>query len=637
VANDTGAQAPSSAGEHGLADREQRPRGRGPLRVKPRGRQDAGASPNVSGERDGHDALNGAPELARCLFDQALIGMMIIDLDGRYELVNDAFCAFVGYTHEQLIGLSPEGITHPDDVDADAAALRALAGGATASHTREKRFLHGSGHVVWARITVTLIRGGDGRALHYVAQVQDITERRSYERRLQHMADHDVLTGLRNRRSLERELHSHATRARRYRATGAVLMLDLDHFKYFNDSQGHSAGDDLIIRVAQALRSRLRDSDVIARLGGDEFAVLLPFGDEQETQIVAEALLQIVRDEGLPTRDEAVPALIGAGNRVSASIGIARFDDREGLTAAEMMVNADLAMYDAKEAGGDRWARYDPERHARSKTESPVKWADEIDHAIAHDGFELLAQPIIALAGNGPARYELLLRMRDRHGGVVQPGEFLHTAERLGLNGDIDRWVTGRAIDMLAEQRALGRDLRFEINICGRTIGDEALLELIERRLCETGVPPDRLVFEVAETAAVAHVARAAAFAQRLSELGCKFALDDFGAGLGSFYYLKHLPFDYLKIDGEFVTHCAHSETDRTLISAVVQIAQDMGKQTIGEFAADEETVDALTRLGVDYCQGFHLGRPAPLAEHLAARDALPTASHAGRPLVKCE
>jgi EAL domain-containing protein (putative c-di-GMP-specific phosphodiesterase class I) len=171
---------------------------------------------------------------------------------------------------------------------------------------------------------------------------------------------------------------------------------------------------------------------------------------------------------------------------------------------------------------------------------------------------------------------------------------------------------------MLAEQRAAGRDLRLEVNLSGHTLGDEALLELIERRLDETAVPPDRLIFEVTETAAVTHIGRAAAFAERLSDLGCKFALDDFGAGFGSFYYLKHLPFDYLKIDGEFVRNCASHETDRILISAVVQIARDMGKQTVAEFVIDQETADVVTRLGVDFGQGFHLGRPAPIAEHLA-------------------
>ncbi len=567
----------------------------------------------LGGARDSLYATHG---LARCLFEQTPVATSVLGLDGSYERVNDAFCEMVGYARGQLEGHPRAAITHRDDVAADTDALRRLIAGQGTSDAYEKRYQHASGHLVWARVNITLVHDETGRPVRLIAYEQDISERRNFERRLAHAADHDPLTGLSNRRSLERELRSHTARVLRYGATGAVLMLDLDHFKYLNDTQGHAAGDELIVRIAQALRERLRASDVLARLGGDEFAVLLPGGEEPETQAVAESLLEVVRAQVLPDPEQAA-ALIAAGRRVTVSIGIARFENGENLTAEEMMAHADLAMYDAKAAGGDRSARYRTEQHARPKTESHIKWAEEIEHALAHDGFELLAQPIVALHGDRPARYELLLRMHDRHGEVVQPGSFLYIAERLGQIGAIDRWVTERAIDMLAEQRAFGRDLRFEINLSAHTIRDEQLLELIETRLAATGVPPDRLIFELTETAAVAHVVRATAFANRLSQLGCGFALDDFGAGFGSFYYLKHLPFDYLKIDGEFVTNCTHNETDRTLIAAVVQIARGMRKQTIAEFANDPETLEVLTRLGVDYGQGFYLGRPAPLPEHL--------------------
>ncbi len=567
----------------------------------------------MTDERVARTALRAAEERFRCSFDEALVGMLIIDLNGCYERVNDAFCAIVGYTKEHLVGLARASITHPDDIAADQRAVRTLLSGAAISHMREKRYLHAAGHTVWSTLNLTLIRDAAGRPLHFIAQVQDITERRTYQRQLEHMADHDPLTGLLNRRSFERELNSHAARSARYGATGAVLMLDLDNFKYFNDTQGHNAGDKLIVRIAHGLKSRLRDSDVLARLGGDEFAVLLPGETEEETETVADALLQLVRDESMPL-------LVGERKRVTASIGIARFDDRERLTAEEMMVNADLAMYDAKEDGRDRWVPYRNDQHDRPKIESRMKWVEQIDDAMDHDGFELLAQPIVSLATSGPEQYELLLRMRGPHGELIAPGAFLHVAERLGLIREIDYWVTHRAIDLLAEQRAAGRDLHLEVNLSGYTIGDEALLELIERRLRDTGVPPDRLIFEITETAAVSNIARAIAFADHLSKLGCRFALDDFGAGFGSFYYLKHLPFDYLKIDGEFVRDCVENKTDQILISAVVQIARSMGKRTIAEFVTNQETVDVLTALGVDYGQGFHLGRPAPLLEHINAR-----------------
>jgi EAL domain-containing protein (putative c-di-GMP-specific phosphodiesterase class I) len=318
-------------------------------------------------------------------------------------------------------------------------------------------------------------------------------------------------------------------------------------------------------------------------------------------------------------REKAPAIALGTLKRVTASIGIATFTTGDELTADEMMVNADLAMYDAKD-GRDRIAHYRTEQHSRPRIESQMKWATEITRALTEDRFELFAQTIEPLSVHGPNQHELLLRMRDLHDDLIPPRAFLYVAERLGLIQDIDRWVTARAIDALAEHRAAGHDLRLEVNLSGHTIGDEKLLELIERRLDETGVPPDRLVFEITETAAIANIARAATFVDRLSQLGCQFALDDFGAGFGSFYYLKHLSFDYLKIDGEFVRHCAENETDRTLISAVVHIARGMGKLTIAEFVEDQETLEVLTRLGVDYAQGYHLSRPEPLQNHLLAQ-----------------
>ena len=555
-------------------------------------------------------ALQVTEDRFRCSFDEAQIGMQIIGLDGRYERVNDAFCRIVGYRHDQLAGLSESSLTHPDDVAAGEREMHLLLEGSATPHKRELRYLHLSGQAVWAAVYTTLIRDPEGLPLHFIAQVQDVTERRKYERQLKHMADHDPLTGLLNRRSFMRELDGHVGRVARYGVTGAVLMIDLDNFKHFNDSQGHGSGDQLIVRIAQALKSRLRASDVIARLGGDEFAVLLPNVDGQAPRIAAEALLQAVRDQADPS--------ISRQRRVTASIGIAHFADGEHLSGQEIVVNADLAMYDAKEAGRDQCARYSSRGHNRPKIERRMKWAKRISEAVAHDSFELLAQPIVPLQAYEAPQYELLLRMRDDCGGLIPAASFLHVAERTGLIGEIDHWVTRRAIDMLAEQRAAGRDLRFSVNLSGISVGDDALVALIDERLHATGVPPDRLIFEVTETAAAAHMAPVVKFAERLSELGCAFALNDVGGGFGSFYYLKHLPFEYLKIDGEFVEHWVENETDRILIAAVVQIARGMGKQTIAEFVQNQETTEVLARLGVDYSQGFYHGRPAPLAQHLA-------------------
>ncbi len=468
------------------------------------------------------------------------------------------------------------------------------------------------GSQFWANVVITALRDADGTLRGFGKITRDLTERRRHERQLEHLADHDPLTGILNRRSFARELESHVAHVARYGAAGALLMIDLDNFKHFNDTQSHAAGDQLIVRVARHLQSRLRSTDVLARLGGDEFAILLPGGDEAATATVANAVLSVIREEPMP-------AMIRAEQRVTASIGIARFEDGELLTPQEMFANADLAMYDAKRSGRDRWVRYRAESHKGPKIESGTRWAAEIGAALANGGFELVAQPIVPLTVKRRMHFELLLRMRGENGESFAPGVFLGHAERFGLIGEIDRWVTRRAIDMLAEQRALGNDVRFSINVSGFSIGDERLLELVERRLTERDVPPNRLVFEVGEAAALTHIGRAAQFAAGLAELGCGFALDNFGASFGSLYHIKHLPFEYLKIDGAFIEHCVESPTEQTLIAAIVQIARGMRKRTIAEFVSSAKMIEVLMRLGVDYGQGFYLGPPAPLSTYLGA------------------
>jgi diguanylate cyclase (GGDEF)-like protein/PAS domain S-box-containing protein len=318
-------------------------------------------------------ALQTSEARFRYAFDEAQVGMVIVGLDGRRENVNDAFCAIVGYSREQLVGSLGEAITHPDDVAADVVELSVLVAGGAAHGAREKRYLHSSGKVVWALIHASLIRDIDGKPLHFIAQVQDITGRRLHQEQLEHMADHDPLTGLLNRRGFRRELDGHVARIARYGAAGALLMLDLDNFKHFNDSHGHSAGDELIVRIAAGLHSRVRASDVLARLGGDEFAILLSIADVEATHIAAESLLQIVRDQSAPA--------ISVQKWVTASIGIARFDDAEGLTVEEIMVNADVAMYDAKGAGRDRYAAYHATKHSRRKIETWLNWTQKTSDA----------------------------------------------------------------------------------------------------------------------------------------------------------------------------------------------------------------------------------------------------------------
>ena len=432
-----------------------------------------------------------------------------------------------------------------------------------------------------------------------------MSERKDVERRLKHLADHDPLTDLLNRRGFDAALARELSAAERYDRAGAVISLDLDHFKYTNDSLGHSVGDELIRRAGSVLSERLRDSDTLARLGGDEFAVILPQADQAEAERVAADLLAALRKEATVT---------GAHGRTgtTASAGIALFGVGGSVSAEELLAEADIAMYDAKEAGRDGAVVFSVEGR-NAQMAGRLEWVERIRHALAEDLFVLHGQEILSLNGDARPREELLLRMVAADGSLIAPGNFLHLAERFDLIQEIDRWVVRRAIDLLAELERVGRPTVLEVNLSAKSVTDPELPASIAGWLDDAGVDPAGLVFEMTETAAIVNVERAKDFAVSVRELGCEFAIDDFGAGFASFYYLKHLAFDYLKIDGEFIQDLPANATNQLLVRALVEIAKGLGKHTIAEFVTDQATLDLLRTLDVDYAQGFHVARPRPI------------------------
>lgn len=567
-------------------------------------------------------ALATAEQRFRTAFAQAPIGMALIALDGRFLQVNRALADITGYRMEDLMAVPSSELTHPDDRRSDDMAVAFMRSGAMHVHDVEKRYVQAGGSIAWVSVHTTLIRDEREQPSYFLSQIQDITARHNYESRLQHMADHDPLTGLLNRRAYERILTEHLARGERYGHAGAVLMLDLDEFKQVNDTLGHNAGDELIVRVGKALSDRLRTTDTVARLGGDEFAILLPKGEREDAELVAGSLLETIRSE----RSARGPK--GRARPISASIGVAPLSGTQPITTEEVLINADLAMYDAKEAGRDRFETYGGPGNEKPSIEARLEWVERIRTALEENRLTLHAQPVVEACSGKTTQLELLVRMIGPHGQLIMPGSFLPIAERFGLIGEIDRWVVTRAIRMLGEQSHRGLHPKVEINLSGYSLGDPGLAAHIGRELQIAEVDPTQLVFEVTETAAIGNMEAARHFAEQLAELGCRFALDDFGAGFGSFYYLKHLPFDFIKIDGEFVRNLTSNETDRVVISAVVALARGLGKRTIAEFVGDEATVSALTELGVDYLQGFHLGKPAPLETWLAPARTSPSSPH---------
>jgi diguanylate cyclase (GGDEF)-like protein len=437
--------------------------------------------------------------------------------------------------------------------------------------------------------------------------VQDNAERKELEAHLEHLVHHDFLTGLFNRRRFEEELRLHVKRVARYGPTGALVLIDLDNFKDVNDSFGHKAGDDLLKGIASLLRERTRATDILARLGGDEFGLLLTRANSGQAETVAADLVKALSRHVAVLSDEQI--------RISASVGVALFD---GLSDVEVLAYADLAMYEAKETGRNRFSLYDPSHDRRIRATARLTEAERIREALEQDRFVLYCQPIVDLAADGGTRYELLLRLQPNHGGEpLPPSGFLYAAERFGLIQAIDAWVTRQAVALLDAHRRARKRLIFHVNLSGKTIGDPQLANLIESSLAQSGIVPSCLVFELTETALIADIEHARRFAERLRNLGCQLALDDFGAGFGSFFYLKNLPFDYLKIDGDYIRDLADSPMDRLLVESIVAIAQGMGKKTIAEFVPNDAVTRLLRTIGVDYGQGFHIGPPRPVSDVL--------------------
>lgn len=534
--------------------------------------------------------------------------VVAFDADGRITSWNPGAERLYGWGAGEILGEPSDVMVPPARREAERRALRRILAGERIDHyeTQRQRI---DGRIIDVSLALSPVR--DGPQIVGVSSIaRDVSERKRFEQQLQYAAERDPLTELLNRRRWSEELGKQVARSARYGAPCAVVVIGLDGLRYVNDSRGHHAGDELLRSVARLLGQCVRDSDVLGRLGGDAFAVLLPHADEQRATALGQKILHALRHHTLLIDDTAL--------RTTASIGVAVSPD-EHADSDDLRVAGERAMYAAKAGGRDRLSLASALRS--TATGRGLNWEQRIRAALDGDGLFLACQPIVEVASGNCSRYELLLRMRGDDGQDIAPGAFLPAAERLGLIHEIDRWVMNRAITMLAEHRAAGRDLRLAVNVSGGSVGDFELPRLIAQRLAETGVDPSGLILEVTETAAIANLDEARRFADTLRALGCRFALDDFGVGFGSFLYLKHLPADYLKIDGDFIGS-PRTRTDELVIESIVHVAQGMGMQTVAEWVGDDHTLEQLRDWGVDFAQGFHTGRPMPAANIAAHFDA---------------
>ncbi|MEM5328416.1 EAL domain-containing protein [Paraburkholderia sp. JHI2823] len=453
--------------------------------------------------------------------------------------------------------------------------------------------------------SVATIRDDEGGVLGTVMVLRDASTERKHAAELEYQATHDHLTGLLNRREFERRLAGLLDK--RGEGSHVVMFLDLDQFKIVNDTCGHAAGDELIRSVGTALKQQLRAAHILARLGGDEFGVVLPECRIEDALRIAEDLREAVTVIRLPWDQR----LLTTG----VSIGVVCVEAALKSTW-DIMKAADVACYMAKEKGRNRVHQYSLEDQLQSTTHTQMEWVARVKAALEHGRFRLYAQQIRSLKQDGPGEQvhvELLLRMIGESGEVIPPAYFIGAAERFNLMPLVDRWVIGRAFEAIAAGHLTANV--WSINLSGASLGDEALLAYILQQQERCGISFSSVCFEITETAVITNLTKAIALMVSLRALGCRFALDDFGAGMSSFTYLKSLPVDYLKIDGSFVRGIASSDLDRTIVQSIHQVAHAAGKATIAEFVENEAIIGRLSGIGIDYAQGFCVGLPEPLPE----------------------
>ena len=516
--------------------------------------------------------------------------------EGRLVTVNEALVKLLGYPDRATLLATPVPAIYVDPRDRVRwQRLIERRGILTGFEVRWRRF---DGTPIWVRESARAVRDVSGRVAYYEGTVEDVTEKKQSEVQARFLADHDPLTGVFNRRRFQAELARRLSLARRTRRSGAVLFIDLDNFKAVNDLLGHQAGDQLLQELVALMRSRLRRGEILARLGGDEFGVVLFFADADQAWAVAGRLLEAIRERA---------ALLGGGRmRAVASCGIAVFPG-QAQTVDEVLAAADRALYAAKDRGGDQVELCCP---GTAWLHGPI--AEEVSRALAGSGLEIFAQPILDLRSGQVTQYELLVRLRSGEN-LLNPAAFLEAAERLGVVTRIDLKVLTEAVRVAREA-----GLRLHVNVSGRTLNDREAIERMVRLLETARVDPDRVVLEITEQTVLADLGSVRRHLETLRRRGYRLALDDFGAGFSSFHYLRHLPVDYVKIDGSLIRSLPNDVSAQKIVRAIAALIRDLGGATIAEWVEDEATLGVVRELGIEYAQGFYVGMPAPLAEILA-------------------
>ena len=551
-------------------------------------------------------------------------GVITTDAAGFVDYINPVAQGLTGWDMRNAHGESIESlmtlINEHTRATVDNPVSRCLKEGRVITLAENSVLINKEGNEVPIQDSAAPIRDRIGNIIGAVMVFHDVSKESRLFRKLSYQASHDNLTGLINRREFENCLVTALDDARdKPHHTHALLYLDLDQFKVVNDTFGHTAGDELLRQITEVVQANIRSTDIVARLGGDEFGILLERCTEDRAVEVAEAIRGAVEGHRFNWKDAFTSA--------RCSIGVVMVSS-DSSDVAGIMSSADVACYSAKDMGRNQIHLY--QDSDASMRHEEMKWVSRITSAVEEDRFELFYQPIVGISGeNGSSRghYELLLRMRDEKGDLVGPDQFIPAAERYNLMSTLDRWVIHQALSLLADRNPEAEEAHFTlaINLSGTSLSEDRFLEFVIEELKKQKLPQGAICFEITETAAISNLSRVIHFMQALKKLGCKFSLDDFGSGLSSFTYLKNLPVDYLKIDGQFIRHVAEDTVDESMVKAINQVGRAMGIETIAERVETKEVFDKLGELGIEFAQGYYIARPTsvktfePWAEQEAA------------------
>lgn len=555
-------------------------------------------------------------------------GVYGVDCNGFITFINPAAREILGYTQQdKLIGKSAHTLFHNSYEDGtpnsiDQCLLQTAYRDGDQFRAWATSFQHKDNKYIPVECTVYPLYLGENLNGSVVA-FRDVSERRLLLEELKWQATHDPLTKLPNRSYFESQLSQEVRRLQRSEEQSTLLYIDLDRFKYINDTAGHDAGDRLLVAVGQQLQSRLRASDTLARIGGDEFAIIMRNIKPESSYKAADKFRGVLEDYSFNHG--------GKSYKVNTSIGVANLD-RGIKTAGEVLANADIACYIAKGKGRNNTHVFQSDSDERTAMDIELGWSARIHDALKNNSFTLLFQPIIPLSGlneqnlpeqqgelwtqysesedNDLLHYEVLLRLLDSRGQLISPDAFLPTAERFNMMPEIDKWVIKQAITRLAELQHSGKKFVFSINLSGQTLEFDNLAQYIDDLRQQFQIDPASLVFEITETSAIANLDSANRFIKQLHQSGYRFALDDFGSGFCSFSHLKFLSVDEIKIDGVFIQGLLNDTVDRAIVNSIVQIAHSVGKSTVAEFVENPGLLKLLKSIGVDYVQGYYVARP---------------------------